>query len=71
MHFFEKKIFHGHYCILKISPYLCTAFEKCNELSFSGEMAEWSIATVLKTAEVRASRGSNPCLSALKKRDTN
>ena len=27
-------------------------------------MAEWSIAAVLKTVEVKASRGSNPCLSA-------
>lgn len=28
-------------------------------------MAEWSIAAVLKTAEVKASRGSNPLLSVL------
>ena len=27
-------------------------------------MAEWSIAAVLKTVELRGSRGSNPCLSA-------
>ena len=27
-------------------------------------MAEWSIAAVLKTVEVRASGGSNPSLSA-------
>ena len=33
--------------------YLCT-----------GEMAEWSIAAVLKTVEVKASGGSNPSLSA-------
>ena len=31
-----------------------------------GEMAEWSIAAVLKTVEVRASGGSNPSLSAIK-----
>ena len=31
-----------------------------------GEMAEWSIAAVLKTVEVRASGGSNPSLSAEK-----
>ena len=31
-----------------------------------GEMAEWSIAAVLKTVEVRASGGSNPSLSANK-----
>ena len=29
-------------------------------------MAEWSIAAVLKTVEVRASGGSNPSLSAKK-----
>ena len=30
----------------------------------TGEMAEWSIAAVLKTVELRGSRGSNPFLSA-------
>ena len=29
-----------------------------------GEVAEWSNAAVLKTVEVQASQGSNPCLSA-------
>ena len=29
-----------------------------------GEMAEWSIAAVLKTVELRGSGGSNPSLSA-------
>ena len=33
-----------------------------------GEMAEWSIAAVLKTVELRGSGGSNPSLSAKKKR---
>ncbi|MDR0895809.1 MAG: hypothetical protein LBN06_11015, partial [Prevotellaceae bacterium] len=28
------------------------------------EVAEWSIAAVLKTVELKGSRGSNPCLSA-------
>jgi hypothetical protein len=32
-----------------------------------GEMAEWSIAAVLKTVEVQASGGSNPSLSAKQK----
>jgi hypothetical protein len=32
----------------------------------SGEMAEWSIAAVLKTVVPRGTRGSNPCLSAIK-----
>ena len=34
-------------------------------LSF-GEVAEWSIAAVLKTVELRGSGGSNPSLSAAK-----
>ena len=29
-----------------------------------GEVAEWSIAAVLKTVEGQPSQGSNPCLSA-------
>ena len=33
-------------------------------LSRSGEVAEWSIASVLKTEEAKASVGSNPTLSA-------
>ena len=32
-------------------------------------MAEWSIAAVLKTVELRGSGGSNPSLSATKKLD--
>ena len=31
---------------------------------FFGEVAEWSIAAVLKTVVLRGTRGSNPCLSA-------
>ena len=34
---------------------------------FFGEMAEWSIAAVLKTVEGHTSGGSNPSLSAKKK----
>ena len=30
-----------------------------------GEVAEWSIAAVLKTVVPRGTRGSNPCLSAM------
>ena len=33
-------------------------------LETTGEMAEWSIAAVLKTVELRGSGGSNPSLSA-------
>ena len=32
-----------------------------------GEVAEWSIAAVLKTVVLRGTRGSNPCLSANRK----
>ena len=34
-----------------------------------GEMAEWSIAAVLKTVEGHTSGGSNPSLSAKKRRN--
>ena len=34
------------------------------KMSF-GEVAEWSIAAVLKTVVLRGTRGSNPCLSAI------
>ena len=34
-----------------------------------GEMAEWSIAAVLKTVELRGSGGSNPSLSAHKNQE--
>ena len=33
-------------------------------------MAEWSIAAVLKTVELRGSGGSNPSLSAKKKKES-
>ncbi|CDD33106.1 putative uncharacterized protein [Bacteroides sp. CAG:714] len=32
-----------------------------------GEVAEWSIAAVLKTVVLRGTRGSNPCLSAFER----
>ena len=34
-----------------------------------GEVAEWSIAAVLKTVVLRGTRGSNPCLSASNKKN--
>ncbi len=40
--------------------------KKCSTF-VPGEMAEWSIAAVLKTVELRGSGGSNPSLSATKK----
>lgn len=45
--------------------FLCIAFEKWKRFSKNkGEMAEWSIAAVLKTVELKGSWGSNPYLSA-------
>ena len=38
--------------------------ESTSQRSF-GEVAEWSIAAVLKTVVPRGTRGSNPCLSAI------
>src|SRR5690606_10197117 len=43
--------------------YICTR-NKGNLLSTQGEMAEWSIAAVLKTVEGNTSGGSNPSFSA-------
>ena len=54
-------------CIFKNNIYLCTAIERerlVNKVKDFGEMAEWSIAAVLKTVELRGSGGSNPSLSA-------
>ena len=46
---------------------LCIAFEtKHFRKRILGEVAEWSIAAVLKTVVLRGTRGSNPCLSAIK-----
>ena len=42
----------------------CNALRNKGKHISQGEMAEWSIAAVLKTVEVRASGGSNPSLSA-------
>ena len=50
---------------LEKSTYLCIAFEEKHSVKINtGEMAEWSIAAVLKTVELRGSGGSNPSLSA-------
>ena len=47
-------------------PMICMTAEKFVPLqpAITGEMAEWSIATVLKTVEGNTSGGSNPSLSA-------
>ena len=55
----------GQNCV-KIESHICGCRKKYVTLSpeKTGEMAEWSIATVLKTAEGHTSGGSNPSLSA-------
>ena len=61
-----KKIF-PKICRFQNNAYLCIAFENLGTLKKSfGEVAEWSIAAVLKTVVLRGTRGSNPCLSAIK-----
>ena len=54
-----RKIFYQKFAQFKKKQYFCTRFR--------GEMAEWSIAAVLKTVELRGSGGSNPSLSATQK----
>ena len=46
---------------IKNKAYLCN-----RKPQKQGEMAEWSIAAVLKTVEGHTSGGSNPSLSAIK-----
>ena len=55
------------FCSKKKKLFLCSALEKLYVFlnKKTGEMAEWSIAAVLKTVELRGSGGSNPSLSAL------
>ena len=45
------------FCFFLFLAYFCS-------IGKQGKLAEWSIAAVLKTVEVRASGGSNPSLSA-------
>ena len=52
--FFLQRFAH-----FKKKQYFCTRFR--------GKMAEWSIASVLKTEVLKGTGGSNPSLSALKK----
>ena len=48
------------WCLLFVKAKICFTFAP-------GEMAEWSIAAVLKTVELKGSGGSNPSLSAEQK----
>ncbi len=59
-----RKIKGIKFCRFKNNTYLCIAFEKERSQRSFGEVAEWSIAAVLKTVVPRGTRGSNPCLSA-------
>ena len=52
----------------KKTLYLCTRFRKTTFPASIGEMAEWSIATVLKTVVPQGTGGSNPSLSASTKK---
>ena len=54
---------HETLAYLTKKAYLCTLFS-WEEV---GKMAEWSIAAVLKTVDLRGSGGSNPSLSAKQK----
>ena len=61
--------FCGIICKLKNDSYLCSALREKHLLNrSSGEVAEWSIAAVLKTVVLKGTRGSNPCLSAENKK---
>ena len=57
--FFPQKICVYAFFVVPLQPILKNACFEC-----VGEMAEWSIAAVLKTVELRGSGGSNPSLSA-------
>ena len=71
--FVIKLLFYGKN--LRMSKICCTfapAFEKesvSERLEHGGKMAEWSIASVLKTEVLKGTGGSNPSLSARKKTD--
>ncbi len=66
LYFISKKGLSS--CKIQKNIILLQRFHKeSTSLKEFGEVAEWSIAAVLKTVELRGSRGSNPCLSAIKK----
>ena len=50
------------------NQYLCSPLDNKPIIKGQGEVAEWSIAAVLKTVELRGSGGSNPSLSAKTKK---
>ncbi len=52
------------FVVTKKTYTFASLLKKSTVLKSIGEMAEWSIAAVLKTVELRGSGGSNPSLSA-------
>ena len=50
----------------KISCTFASLLKRSTPKKSFGEMAEWSIAAVLKTVVLRGTGGSNPSLSAIK-----
>ena len=57
-------VFVGGYFWEKINSFFCVFKFSFIFAPALGEVAEWSIAAVLKTVVLRGTRGSNPCLSA-------
>ncbi len=55
LHKTTQNYLRNYFCQWKKGCYICTR---------NGEMAEWSIAAVLKTVEGHTSGGSNPSFSA-------
>ena len=60
---------YGESCVIShfsflISHFLCVPLHPLLSNSGTGEMVEWSITAVLKTAALRGAGGSNPSLSA-------
>ena len=55
-------ISHSSFLVSRFYVYLCTRFRASR---LQGEMVEWSITAVLKTAVLRGTGGSNPSLSAV------
>ena len=67
MSYIRKKVY---LCIGFVADSFCVIYSATVSLDESGEMAERSIAAVLKTVDLRGSGGSNPSLSAERNRGT-
>ena len=62
----DENLFTKYHCVFKKSSTFAELLKSSAIEASFGEMAEWSIAAVLKTVELRGSGGSNPSLSATK-----